>query len=1114
MKKIVFTIFLTISLLTAFSAHIKGGFFTYEYLGTGIVNPTFLRYRITLTVYMGCNPNAGQLNTQINFTLFEGNSSSAISNPTVFIKSTAPYNLDKITDEPCISLDQRGCYYTVVIYELDNYELPVSAEGYTFSYQRCCRIAGMENIPNSGAVGNTYSIKIPGTNSPISNANRNSSPSFPVNDTAVICGGSFFRYPFTATDKNGDELTYSLCSAFEGGSVALPAPSPAEGPPYTVVNYTSPYFGGQPMGPGVTIDRVTGMISGIAPIPKTIGGEFVVTVCVTETRGGLYLGETRKELHIQVKDCTPVAAYLEPKGVTCDGFTLNFSNAATNPSGISHLWEFGDPSSGIANSSSLPQPIHTYLDTGIYKVKLTVAIGGACTNSDSLIVKVYPGFFPDFIPVGPFCKGVPVTFTDNTTTNYGVPTGWRWDFGNTSTINDTSILKNASYSYVTAGTYNVKLISGNTFGCIDTITKPVIIIDNPVLTLISKDTSYCGLDTLQLAASGTGNFNWTPGPNIINANTANPLVYPIVPTGYKVTLDLAGCISTKTVTVTPKNDLSNSITASTLNICEDDTLTLTGNSNYTNNVSWAWSPVAMVQDPLLKVTRAFPNTTINMLLTTRLGKNCVATSYSLITVKPLAVANAGPDKAICNGQGTTQLAASGGTTYQWLPATGLSNPNIPNPIATPSITTNYRVLVGIAGCTRTKSDTMQVLVRALPPITLTNDTLICTIDTLQLTAAGNGNFTWTPNFSINSLIIPNPLVSPDLPTRYFTTLTDPFGCYNIDSVFVDVKPFVTINAGNDTTICRTDGLIINTNSDALNYKWTPATFLNNATDKRPVTTPLIATITYTVIGNIGKCQSQDQITIKTVPYPIANAGADTLICFGDSAPLNATGGSIYTWAPATYLTASNIPNPVSVKPASDIKYTVSVREVLGCPKPATASVWVRVYPIITADAGPADTSVVIGQPLSLNGSGGNNYLWSPAKWLSNPAIFNPLALPEDDITYLLAVISPQGCKGIDSIRVKVFKVPPSFYVPTGFSPNDDRINDIIRPILIGMRSLNYFRVYNRWGQLLFTTSAKDKGWDGSFKGNPQDPGTYVWMAEGETYTGQRIQKKGTVVLIR
>jgi gliding motility-associated-like protein len=251
-----------------------------------------------------------------------------------------------------------------------------------------------------------------------------------------------------------------------------------------------------------------------------------------------------------------------------------------------------------------------------------------------------------------------------------------------------------------------------------------------------------------------------------------------------------------------------------------------------------------------------------------------------------------------------------------------------------------------------------------------------------------------------------------------------------------------------------------------------------------------------------------------VPYPTVTISPDTLICYGDSAPLRAGGGNTYAWTPATFLTDANISNPISVKPTTDTRYTVSVRANLGCPKPVTAMVWVRVYPIVKADAGPKDTSIVLGQPLALNATGGVSYSWTPPTWLSNPNIPNPIALPDDNILYRLQVSSPPGCMGVDSINVKVFKVPPSFYVPTGFSPNNDGRNDVMKPIMLGMRSLKYFRVFNRWGQVLFATSQQGAGWDGTHKGNPQDPGTYVWMAEGETYTGQRIKKQGTVILLR
>jgi len=879
MKKFIFIIFFTISILPGFAAHIKGGFFTYEYLGPGIVNTTYQRYKITLIVYMEKTPSAGQLTNPINFSIFRPGSSTLFANPVVRLNLRDTFSLYKTIDDPCITGDQRDHYYTIVKYELDNYELPPSTVGYTIAYQRCCRIPGMENIQNSGAVGNTYAIMIPGTNSLVPNANRNSSPIFPINDTAVVCGGNFFTYPFSATDKDNDVLTYSLCSAYTGGTMTAPMPNPSAAPPFPLVSYNPTFSGSQPMGASVNINPATGLISGIAPVPNS-SGEFVVTVCVTETRGGLYVGETRKELHIKVKDCTPVTARLAPKGITCDGFTVNFSNATTNTSGTIYAWNFGEPASGTANTSTLETPVHVYKDTGVYKVRLTLTLGGVCSSTDSLMVRVYPGFFPDFTTVGPFCKGVPILFNDQTTATYGTAASWKWDFGNSSTSGDTSKIKTPNYTYADSGSYQVKLIVGSSLGCVDSITKTVVINNSPVINLIPRDT------------------------------------------------------------------------------------------------------------------------------------------------------------------------------------------------------------------------------------------LICFIDTLQLKTNNTGSFIWTPNYNISSLISPNPFVSPKVPTTYFLTFTDAFGCSNRDSVFVDVKTSVTVNAGNDTAICRTDGLIINTTGTGLRHIWTPALYLNSDTAKRPFANPLDPVITYKVVANIGKCKDSSTVTITTLPYPLAKAGRDTSVCFGSTAFLTASGGISYQWTPATFLSATNIANPTVLNPTITTQYIVAVSDVVGCLKPAYDTVIVNVDPQLLPNAGPSDTTVVLGEPLFLNGSGGQTYLWQPSRWLSNPGIANPVALPEDNITYQLLVTSISGCQASDSIRIKLYKVPPSFYVPTGFTPNFDGKNDIIKPILLGMKSLNYFRVFDRWGKLMFSTSQKGAGWDGTFKGNPQDPGTYVWMASGATFTGEVIVRKGYVVLIR
>jgi gliding motility-associated-like protein len=368
---------------------------------------------------------------------------------------------------------------------------------------------------------------------------------------------------------------------------------------------------------------------------------------------------------------------------------------------------------------------------------------------------------------------------------------------------------------------------------------------------------------------------------------------------------------------------------------------------------------------------------------------------------------------------------------------------------------------------------------------------------------------------INNLNISNPLVSPDVTTTYHVQLTDPYGCIGNDSVKVSVVSRVNQFAPNDSTICKTDAIVLRLVSDAVNYKWTeiPAgNSLNNAFIKNPIATPLTDT-RYHVVGNIGKCIAQSDVLIKVAPYPNANAGADATICFGKSAQLIATGGSSYSWSPAAFLNNRLIYNPVAVAPTANIKYIVTVTDTLGCPKPVKDTVVVFVARI-KADAGPSDTSVVLNQPLLLQATGSNHYLWSPAQWLTNPGIANPVSLPQSDIRYYVTVSNDAGCFDIDSINVHLFKLDAGIYVPTGFTPNGDGSNDYFHPIIIGMKSLDLFRVYNRWGQLMYSGNDAQKGWDGTFGGKGQDPATYVWYAEGTDYKNNKIRKKGYVVLIR
>jgi gliding motility-associated-like protein len=191
-------------------------------------------------------------------------------------------------------------------------------------------------------------------------------------------------------------------------------------------------------------------------------------------------------------------------------------------------------------------------------------------------------------------------------------------------------------------------------------------------------------------------------------------------------------------------------------------------------------------------------------------------------------------------------------------------------------------------------------------------------------------------------------------------------------------------------------------------------------------------------------------------------------------------------------------------------------DVLGCPKPNYDTVLVTVLPDIVPFAGN-DTLVVVGQPVQFNATGGSSYEWIPATGLDNPNIENPIGTygPEtDSITYTVRVYNDAGCYDSAFIKVTVFKTVPSVFVPTAFSPNGDGLNDELRPIAVGIQRINYFRIYNRWGQMVFSTTTNGKGWDGRISGTPQGSNVFVWMLSAVDYLGNVITDKGTVTLVR
>lgn len=145
------------------------------------------------------------------------------------------------------------------------------------------------------------------------------------------------------------------------------------------------------------------------------------------------------------------------------------------------------------------------------------------------------------------------------------------------------------------------------------------------------------------------------------------------------------------------------------------------------------------------------------------------------------------------------------------------------------------------------------------------------------------------------------------------------------------------------------------------------------------------------------------------------------------------------------------------------------------------------------------------------------YLWLPATGLNRPDTADPIGFYDvnpEYIHYLVRVYDSLNCVDSARLTVRVFRTAPSIFVPTAFTPNGDGRNDVVRPIAVGMREIEYFRIYNRWGELIFETGTKGAGWDGTVGGKPQQSDVFVWLVKATDYTGSPYFAKGTVTLIR
>lgn len=484
---------------------------------------------------------------------------------------------------------------------------------------------------------------------------------------------------------------------------------------------------------------------------------------------------------------------------------------------------------------------------------------------------------------------------------------------------------------------------------------------------------------------------------------------------------------------------------------------------------------------------------------------CFPTDTAHTTVEVLGPINGAvaPVSIICPGASVT-LNASGGTTYQWLPADGLA-PNqmgVQNPTVTPLATTTYTVVVS----NMCASDTTQITVPVIDfTISVSSNDTICIGSSKQLQASGGTGYQWSPTTALNNPNIANPIATPNTNITYTVTITNPDGCVLKDSSEITVDDFPQAEAGPDRIICEGESVGL-TASGATFFNWSPPIWLNNPNITNPICTPL-DTIQYIVTGS-NSCGDDGDTLIVFVKQMNPIAGPDTIICPGTPVQLYAYGGVTFKWTPSAYLDNPNSQFPVA-NPATAFTYRVKITDTIGCV--AYDTLRVHMFPPQYVSTGP-NQYIELGESAELIATGGSgNYSWSPPYFLSCTECPRPIASPQLTTSYELSLVDSNNCTFRDSITVFV---GGDLFVPNVFTPGDiNSLNDIFLSLGRDIEKVEML-IFNRWGELLYSTQDKNDGWDGKYKGKLCPLGVYVWKIHYTETSGRTGNLIGHVTLLR
>ncbi len=809
-------------------------------------------------------------------------------------------------------------------------------------------------------------------------------------------------------------------------------------------------------------------------------------------------------------------------GPLCNGDNLQLY-ATDSLSGVSWNWSGPGPL-----TSTLQNPVFTGVtaaNSGIYTVTAT---SGTCSATDTImvIINTTPAI-PYVLPQTRICSGGTIDLQlDPATITPGAVYHWSGPNGYTSTLTHPTI-PNATTA--ASGLYSVYAANGN---CVTTIAYNNFLVDStPVIPLAWNNGPICSDSLLQLNSSDATagvTYHWS-GPASYSSTQQNPTIYNAqtnMSGNYTVVVTLGLCKDSAATNVLINQTPYNPIVGSNAPICAGQLLNLTASfTPYTGVFHWSGPNgfTSLLQNPsILNVTTAATGIYTVYEIVNGCTSDTVSFNVNILSTPSVPVAT--NNSAICQGD-TLRLFATDDSvsTYTWAGPGGFTstdqNTSINNTPA--SAGGLYTVTAYMGSCSATV--TTNVIITTTPTLTVTSNSPVCSGDTLKLFAnsAPGNTYTWSGPYISTPLLGATPTRFPALMEYagvYQVTTQDAGGCKNTASTTVVIKqtplaPWVTW-----LTFCQYDYAPPLQAVDATSVLWFPSSAGGVGTATPPIPpTNVPGVYFYYLNQTVNGCVSPiDSIQVVVNPKPsVTVAPADTAICPRDSIVYRATVDnplSTVRWTPGSFLSTTVGLNTIA-HPVADIQYQVIATNLYNCTDTAMANVTVYPAAMISINAGDSVTLYPGESYHIMPITNCSSFNWFPPEGLDNPFVSDPVATPDVNTIYIATGITENGCVAKDSVYFHVNE-DNVYGIPNAFTPGTGTNNEF-KILIDGIAKLNYFRIFNRWGVMVFETKNISEGWDGTYKGEPQPFGVYVYDIQAvSSLTGKIRNMRGNVTLLR